>query len=1248
MITIFHVDDSPEEIVLSRAHLKNFLEDFEYKAYTTAVKALEDLESNPCDLIISDIQMPFMDGMQFLRKVREKRPRLPFIFLTGQGNEEMAVEAFRNGADDYYTKDESFAHYQRLANCISRLHSAYLEKVRHQQAKIALEENESLLQTILDATPVGIGLVKNRKLVWGSPVMYEMLGYTPGELLNIDARTIYHTEQEYLAAGESLYKDLYEIGHKSHETRIRTRDGEERTVLITIRVVDKNKPERGQIVAFNDITERRQNQRRIRFQADLLDFVQQAVIATDATGQVVYFNPFAEKLYGWKRADALGRTLKELAINADSSERAAEIGSKVSAGEVWSGEYPVQNKDGKVFDALVSLSPYYSPGGEYAGTIGISQDISSQKKMRVERDTATERLNLAVNSAHIGIWELDVINNRLIWDERMYELYGLSPENFGHAYEAWQAGLHPDDLERGAREVELALAGEKDFDTEFRVVTPEGEVRHIRAFANITRDAEGNPLKMIGVNYDITAKKLALEQLRESESRYRHLFDTAPVGIFQTTLGGRWLVANQQLAEMLGYESSADLINAMRDIPRTLYKNPADREAMVKALKRDRFITDYEFEGRKSDGSSIWIKMDARLHKATPEAEETIQGFAVDISTQVQAEAVASYSQRNFRSILRNASIIGVSLDENGCVSFVNDFFLDLSGYQRDELEGEFWFDMFLPEEIRQEVFGVFKKTMNDQRIEDAHTRYENEIILKDGQRRTISWTNVSSIDPSGRLVGINSIGVDITERTRYERQLEESRDALELSEKKYRSYTELAPLGIFVSDETGTYVDVNSAAQKMTGYSRQEMLEMKISELDITPEDESISAFEELLNSGHLQAQRVLRSKNGEPVPVELSAVKLSETRFMALCLDISDRQQALDELNIRSRAIDSALVGIAFGSLDNKIEYANPAFLEMFGFSDQDEIVGQDIAFFNTGKQDVTQVLKSLHEKGVTNGAAEARKKDGSTIMVMYSAQLLHDAQGEPVRHFVSAVDVTALHEREQQLLETGNQLEMANKELDFFAHSVSHDLRAPLRQVEGFSKLLAKELDESGDPEIGKIITMLLQAVRNMDTLLNDYLRLARANISGIKKADIDLTGMAKSVVTELRDGEGGRNVEIKIEEGMHAHSDAALLRSVLQNLIGNAYKYTSRRETAKIEIGSIEENGGKTYFVRDNGTGFDMADHDKLFKPFKRLRGSEEYPGSGVGLAIIQRAINRLGGKVWAEGTPGEGAVFYFQI
>jgi light-regulated signal transduction histidine kinase (bacteriophytochrome) len=284
-------------------------------------------------------------------------------------------------------------------------------------------------------------------------------------------------------------------------------------------------------------------------------------------------------------------------------------------------------------------------------------------------------------------------------------------------------------------------------------------------------------------------------------------------------------------------------------------------------------------------------------------------------------------------------------------------------------------------------------------------------------------------------------------------------------------------------------------------------------------------------------------------------------------------------------------------------------------------------------------------------------AMRADGSEFPVEQGITRI-DSAGAPVfTAFISDIterkqaeaEIRSLNaELEQRVQVRTAQLEQANRELESFSYSVSHDLRGPLRAIDGFSEALVEDLPTDLPDQAARYLDRIRAATLRMGELIDDLLNLSKVSRADLTPTEVDLSAVAADIVRVLRDQAPDRYVEVSVWEGMTAAGDARLLRVALENLIGNAWKFTRQTENPRIEVGCIRDEEHAVYFVRDNGAGFDMKYADKLFGAFQRLHHVNEYPGTGIGLATVQRIVHRHGGRVWADAALGKGAIFYFSL
>jgi len=673
-------------------------------------------------------------------------------------------------------------------------------------------------------------------------------------------------------------------------------------------------------------------------------------------------------------------------------------------------------------------------------------------------------------------------------------------------------------------------------------------------------------------------------------------------------------------------------------------------------------------------GATDYVLKD-RMSRLVPAVERALRE-AEERAKRWQAEQALRESEERFRMLVEGVKDYAIfMLDPKGCVTSWNAGAEWINGYRSEEILGQPFSRFYAPEDLKA---GRHELAL---RMAAAEGRFEEDgwRVAKSGER---FWANVvitALRGADGRLLGFAQVTRDITERRK-------AQEASQLGEARKGAMLATALDAIVSIDHEGKVQEWNPAAERMFGYARADALGRMMDEL-IVPRslrETYLSGLADYLMTGvgsllgrpiELSVQRA----DGAEFPVELAITRLPGSEppaFTTFIHDLTARKQAEEELrksDERFRMLVEEVKDYAIYVLDSEGRVAtwNAGAEHLEGYR-AEEIIGKNFSLFFTPEDVAGGLPKEALRRAAAKGQALHEgwrvRKDGSRFWTQGIITALRDEAGRLHGFSKVAHDMTAQKkadeeirrlnaELEQRVIERTAELQAANKELEAFSYSVAHELRTPVRHIHAFVEMLEQSAADRLDAASRRKLETIAGAAQQMGKLIGDLLEFSRLGRAKLRKTTVNLAELVRAAQRGLRREMEGRPIEWIVGELPNVRGDLSLLRQVLVNLISNALKYTRTRQPARIEIGCldvkkevvfIDTKKAFVFYIRDNGVGFNMEYAHKLFGVFQRLHRSAEFGGTGVGLAIVRRIIQRHGGRTWAEGVVDAGATFCFSL
>jgi PAS domain S-box-containing protein len=1174
--------------------------------------------------------------------------------------------------------------------------NAEINERKKLQASLADEATQRRI--LVDQSRDGIVVLdQDGKVFEANQRFGEMLGYSPEEIRHINV-----WDWEYQYPPEQVKEMLRTVDETGDhfETRHLRKDG----TIYDVEISTNGAIFGGQKLIFcvcRDITERKNMEEALRIReerfSDIAENTLEWIWETDAKGKYTYSSPVVEKILGYKPEEILEKHFYDLFYPEDKQKL------KKAAFEAFEQKQPFHgfinrnvHKNGQVAYLSTSGVPILDAEGNLLGYRGVDTDITEQQKRENLQKDENTVLTLLGQGAELGEL-LDAIihlgeghdpsikGSVLLYDPVKQWLNQASGPSLPEEYlQLMEGGIpigpfmgscgtaayrkeqviipdisHHPLFESAVEVVNVTTKNNMLACWSQPILSSNGELLGtIANYSNKVGNPDPDDIRILEWSARIAAlaieRKQAEEALEESEDKFSKAFRSSPNTIVITTIkDGRFIEVNDSFADITGYTREEVIGNTVKDI--NIWAQTEDRDKMLRILNKDGRVHNHEFNFRiKSGEIHTWLFSAELLDIGN---EPCMISMTIDITDLKRAEEAIKDSEDKFSKAFHSSpAAISIASFKDGLFFEVNNSYMRLTGYNRKELIGHnaSEFNMWVHTKQKEKML---KKIRNREKMNNEEYEYR----IKSGDTRTVLVS--SEYLALGGEYCVLVTNIDISER----KQMEE---ALRESEEKFNKAFHASPdIAAIVRKRDHKYLEVNENFLKFYGLKRDEVIGRSASEIGIWENIKERERLAEMIRKEErVRNEEIhMRTKSGENRVGLFSVEKLSfggEPSFVAMTVDITGRKQAEEALRIneeRFRLIaDNATDLVSRIQLTPTIhtDYVSPSCLRITGYK-QEEFYNDP----NLGLEMIHPEDREFFLKHVNSGIKKDEKpitlrlvrKNGEVIWIEQTHATISNDKGEPVAMHLIARDITERKNSEDQLKramanleQSSAQLAATNKELETFSYSVSHDLRSPLRSIDGFSQALLEDyagrLDATGKDYLNRLRT----ASQKMGELIDGLLKLSRLTRGEMHQEEVNLSMLAEEITSRLHENEPKRQAEFVIRRGLVARGDPELLRALFENLLGNAWKFTSKSKKTRIEFGTTKNGNKITYFINDNGAGFDMTYADKLFGAFQRLHETTEFPGTGIGLATVLRIIHRHGGNIWAEGAVNKGATFYFTL
>ncbi len=755
---------------------------------------------------------------------------------------------------------------------------------------------------------------------------------------------------------------------------------------------------------------------------------------------------------------------------------------------------------------------------------------------------------------------------------------------------------------------------------------------------------------VIGFLHDITERKLMEDAVYESEEKFRSIFNSAPVGIYQSTVSGNFTETNAALVRLLGYDSADDLQNV--NIGEDVYYDKEERKVLIHEFEPMGTVSDREVQWKKKDGTIIWIQLNAFSVKDDRGNTKYFEGYVRDITNRRLAEKKLKESETQYRNMVESLNDIVYALDSEGKITFISSAVEKSTGYQTDELIGKAFTEFLHPDDLPTAVnnFRILpvKKTMQS----------EYRIRTKADEYRYVNASSTVIFNESG-FSGVRGVLTDINEKRESEEKLKNQTHLL-------NEIQHLARLGSWEHDFKKNYVFWSDEIYQILGIEKDELVNTREAFYEFVHKEDLqsfLSAYDNSLTAGVDSFElehRIIKKDTGRVRFVYQECRHTRDAsgnivRTIGMMQDITERVITGKHIQTLSKAIEQSPVSVVITDLQGNIQYVNNKFSEVTGYS-LAEVVNQNPRILKSGSQPSEYYMnlwETILAGNTWSGEIHNKKKNGELYWENAIISPIVNAEGRILNFVAVKEDITEKKKMYEDLIAAKDKAEESNRLKSNFLANMSHELRTPMVGILGYTEILVAELT---DPEHIELAKMVLSSGSRLIETLNSILDLSsiEAKKQDIKLAPVDIVEVLNESIYLFRPNAAAKGLYIKSffqTESFIIHSDRAILTKIFNNLVNNAVKYTQSGGVI-IEFSVTKNGDGKNIIVDviDTGIGIASKHHEIIFEPFRQVSEgyTRKFEGTGLGLSITGKLVKLLNGSIAIKSEPGKGTIFTVKI